>query len=192
MNCSKIPGEILIRRYLIYLFPFRPIEFRSQETESRRFKQNFEASIFIFVDFILTPEFSRTCMRGSWLQLHNFKAMNSYIFFAAGVTERITNIPAIEVIILKEKTQVVVTVMGSDRVGIVAGITKVLADCNANIIDISQTILQDIFAMILLVDIASSDKDLLGLEEALKTTGDTLGVKVVVQHQDIFSYMHRI
>jgi ACT domain-containing protein len=93
---------------------------------------------------------------------------------------------------LKEKMHVVVTVMGSDRVGIVAGITKVLADCNANIIDISQTILQDIFAMILLVDIASSDKDLLGLEEALKAAGDTLGVKIVVQHQDIFRYMHRI
>jgi ACT domain-containing protein len=96
------------------------------------------------------------------------------------------------VIILKEKAHVVVTVMGSDRVGIVAGITKVLADCNANIIDISQTLLQDIFAMILLVDISSSDKDLLDLETALKNAGDTLGVKIVLQHQDIFRYMHRI
>jgi ACT domain-containing protein len=93
---------------------------------------------------------------------------------------------------LKEKTHVVVTVMGCDRVGIVAGITKVLADCNANIIDISQTILQEIFAMILLVDISTSDKDLLALEEALKVAGTNLGVKIVVQHQDIFSYMHRI
>jgi ACT domain-containing protein len=96
------------------------------------------------------------------------------------------------VIKLKEKTHVVVTVMGSDRVGIVSGITKVLADCNANIIDISQTILQEIFAMILLVDISTSGKDLLGLEEALKVEGDNLGVKIVVQHQDIFRYMHRI
>lgn len=93
---------------------------------------------------------------------------------------------------LNEKTHVVVTVMGSDRVGIVAGITKVLADCNANIIDISQTLLQDIFAMILLVDISSSDKDLLSLEAALKAAGETLGVKIVLQHQDIFRYMHRI
>jgi ACT domain-containing protein len=93
---------------------------------------------------------------------------------------------------LNEKTHVVVTVMGNDRVGIVAGITKVLADCNANIIDISQTILQKIFAMILLVDISTSDKDLLALEEALNVAGTNLGVKIVVQHQDIFHYMHRI
>jgi ACT domain-containing protein len=93
---------------------------------------------------------------------------------------------------LKEKTHVVVTVMGNDRVGIVAGITKVLAECKANIVDISQTILQDIFAMILLVDITESGKDLLGLEEALQKAGLELGVKIVVQHQDIFRYMHRI
>jgi ACT domain-containing protein len=110
----------------------------------------------------------------------------------AGVKKQTTNNQLIEVIILNEKTHVVVTVMGSDRVGIVAGITKVLADCNANIVDISQTLLQDIFAMILLVDISGSDKDLLALEEALKTAGDNLGVKIVLQHQDIFRYMHRI
>ena len=110
----------------------------------------------------------------------------------AGILAAITNNPVIGVMRLKEKTRVVVTVMGNDRVGIVAGITKVLAECKANIVDISQTILQDIFAMILLVDITESDKDLLGLEEALKTAGDELGVKIVVQHQDIFRYMHRI
>ena len=93
---------------------------------------------------------------------------------------------------MKEKTHVVVTVMGNDRVGIVAGITKVLAECKANIVDISQTILQDIFAMILLVDITESGKHLLGLEEALQKAGLELGVKIVVQHQDIFRYMHRI
>ncbi|HBF37947.1 MAG TPA: ACT domain-containing protein [Firmicutes bacterium] len=93
---------------------------------------------------------------------------------------------------MKEKAHVVVTVMGSDRIGIVAGITKILADCNANIIDISQTLLQDIFAMILLIDISNSDKDLLALETELKAAGEQLGVKIVLQHQDIFSYMHRI
>lgn len=107
-------------------------------------------------------------------------------------SESITNSPAIEVIIVKEKAHVVVTVMGSDRVGIVAGITKVLTDCNANIVDISQTILQDIFAMILLIDISNSDKDLLTLETELKKAGEQLGVKIVLQHQDIFHYMHRI
>lgn len=93
---------------------------------------------------------------------------------------------------MKEKEHVVVTVMGKDRVGIVAGVSKALAECNANIIDISQTILQDIFAMILLVDISQANKNLLEMEEFLNNAGAGLGVKIVVQHEDIFRYMHRI
>jgi ACT domain-containing protein len=93
---------------------------------------------------------------------------------------------------MKESEHVVVTVMGRDRVGIVAGVSKALADCNANIIDISQTILQDIFAMILLVDISQANQDLLALEEFLNRACAELGVKIVVQHEDIFHYMHRI
>jgi ACT domain-containing protein len=97
-----------------------------------------------------------------------------------------------EVFIMRDKEHVVVTVMGQDRIGIVAGISKVLAESNANIIDISQTLLQDIFAMILLVDIAPAQMDLPALEERLKAAGESLGVKVMVQHEDIFRYMHRI
>jgi ACT domain-containing protein len=94
---------------------------------------------------------------------------------------------------MKEKERVVVTVTGRDRVGIVAAVSKVLAEQNANIVDISQTILQeDIFAMILMVDISMASADLLVLEEALKTTGENLGVKITAQHEDIFRYMHRI
>lgn len=90
------------------------------------------------------------------------------------------------------KEHVVITVMGQDRIGIVAGVSKILADHNINIIDISQTILQDIFAMILLVDISQSQSNLTDLEEPLKTAGEALGVKIVIQHEDIFRYMHRI
>ncbi len=94
---------------------------------------------------------------------------------------------------MKEKERVVVTVTGRDRVGIVAAVSGVLAGHNANIIDISQTVLQeDIFAMILLVDISTASVDLLVLEEALKTAGENLGVKIMAQHEDIFRYMHRI
>jgi ACT domain-containing protein len=94
---------------------------------------------------------------------------------------------------MKEKERVVVTVTGRDRVGIVAAVSRVLAEQNANIVDISQTILQeDIFAMILMVDISMASTDLLALEEALKTTGANLGVKITAQHEDIFRYMHRI
>lgn len=93
---------------------------------------------------------------------------------------------------LADKEHIVITVMGRDRVGIVAGVSKVLADYNLNIVDISQTILHDIFAMILLVDISQSKCSLADLEKPLKAAGDALGVKIVIQHEDIFRYMHRI
>jgi ACT domain-containing protein len=94
---------------------------------------------------------------------------------------------------MREKVHAVVTVTGRDRVGIVAAVSKILADYNVNIIDISQTILQeDIFAMMVMVDIAKASVDLLVLEDALKTTGESLGVKIMIQHEDIFRYMHRI
>lgn len=93
---------------------------------------------------------------------------------------------------MANKEHVVITVMGQDRVGIVAGVSKVLADYNVNIVDISQTILQDIFAMILLVDISQSQYSLADLESPLKNAGEALGVKIVIQHEDIFRYMHRI
>jgi len=94
---------------------------------------------------------------------------------------------------MRDKEHVVVTVTGRDRVGIVAAVSKVLADHNVNIVDISQTILQeDIFAMMVMVDIAKASVDLLVLEEILKAVGESLEVKIMIQHEDIFRYMHRI
>lgn len=85
----------------------------------------------------------------------------------------------------------VVTVMGEDKVGIVAGITKELAVNNCNIIDISQTLRQGIFAMILVIELPKT-LDLLLLRDRLEAAGAQLGVKVVMQHADLFQYMHRI
>ena len=93
---------------------------------------------------------------------------------------------------MADKEHAVITVMGQDRVGIVAGVSKILNDYNVNIVDISQTILHDIFAMILLVDISKSESSLADLEENLHKAGENLGVKIVIQHEDIFRYMHRI
>ncbi len=86
----------------------------------------------------------------------------------------------------------VISVIGKDRPGIVAGIANVLAKHNANILDISQTIMQDLFTMIMLVDISNIDVDFSKLKEELEKTGKELGVEVIVQHEDIFKYMHRI
>lgn len=93
---------------------------------------------------------------------------------------------------MKDKEHVVITVMGHDRVGIVASVSNALAECNANIIDISQTIMQDIFAMILMVDVSNASKNLLEIQNVMAETGKKLGVNIVVQHEDIFRYMHRI
>lgn len=93
---------------------------------------------------------------------------------------------------MEAKEHAVITVMGRDRVGIVASVATVLAEGNVNIVDISQTILRDIFAMILLVDISATQKSLVELKETLTAVGQTLGVNIMIQHEDIFRYMHRI
>lgn len=86
----------------------------------------------------------------------------------------------------------VITVLGEDKVGIVASITRCLADNNANIVDISQTVLQDLFSMIMLVSVEKTETDLPKLRCALEAAGLTLGVKVMLQHEDVFRYMHRV
>ncbi len=86
----------------------------------------------------------------------------------------------------------VVTVMGNDKPGIIAGTSTLLAENQVNILDITQTIIQNIFTMVMLVDIQNSLKDLTGLTEALNQLGKTLGVEIRIQHEDIFNSMHRI
>jgi ACT domain-containing protein len=83
----------------------------------------------------------------------------------------------------------VITVLGSDKIGIVAGITEAIAKCGGNIIDISQTILREFFAMIMLVEVDQSF-DL--LKQSLDAKSEELGVQIMVQHEDVFKYMHRI
>jgi len=86
----------------------------------------------------------------------------------------------------------VITVLGCDRVGIIAAVTAVLAESNANILDISQTIMSDIFTMIMMVDLASSSIDCRELQEKLAQKGKDLGVEIRLQREDIFRSMHRI
>jgi ACT domain-containing protein len=86
----------------------------------------------------------------------------------------------------------VVTVIGKDRVGIVANISSVLAKHNVNILDISQTIMQDLFAMIMLVDISQADVDLSTLRGEIEAKAKEMGLQAIVQHEDIFRFMHRI
>jgi ACT domain-containing protein len=89
--------------------------------------------------------------------------------------------------------KVVITVLGKDRIGIVAEISGILSRHKVNILDINQKILGDeLFAMIMLVDIALCKVSFADLTKVLEETGDELGLKVVVQHENIFKFMHRI
>jgi ACT domain-containing protein len=86
----------------------------------------------------------------------------------------------------------VLTVIGSDRVGIIAGVSSLLAESNINILDISQTTMQEIFTMIMLVDTSAMTISFTELGKLLDKKGAELGVTVSIQREDIFNSMHRI
>lgn len=91
-----------------------------------------------------------------------------------------------------EGSRVVISVLGRDRVGIIASITQILAQHQVNIIDITQTIIQDIFTMVMIADFASCPVDLRTVRDRLTDLGNALGVQITVQHEEVFQYMHRI
>ncbi|WP_138494486.1 ACT domain-containing protein [Paenibacillus pinistramenti] len=86
----------------------------------------------------------------------------------------------------------IITVLGKDRVGIIAKVCTYLASQNVNILDISQTIIQGYFNMMMIVDISSPAKSFEALVEDLQGIGAELGVEIKLQHEDIFNTMHRI
>ena len=86
----------------------------------------------------------------------------------------------------------VVTVMGIDKTGIIAKVSTCLSDFNINILDINQTIMQNIFTMIMLVDIKEATNDFANIAETLEKLGKELGVEIRIQHEDIFNSMHKI
>jgi ACT domain-containing protein len=86
----------------------------------------------------------------------------------------------------------VITVIGLDRVGIVAGISRIMAEHSVNIADIRQTIMGDLFTMFMLAEVKSEDFDLSAFKDAMSAMGTELGVQVIVQHEDVFRFMHRI
>ena len=88
--------------------------------------------------------------------------------------------------------KLVVTVVGKDRVGIIAAVTKILSDNNVNILSINQNILDGFFNMILLAEASESKIKLVDLQKALKQQGEDIGVEIKTQHQDIFDVMHKI
>ncbi|AIQ36759.1 MULTISPECIES: ACT domain-containing protein [Paenibacillus] len=86
----------------------------------------------------------------------------------------------------------IITVLGKDKVGIIAKVCTYLAEHNLNILDISQTIVQDYFNMMMIVDISSANKAFEDIVEDLHSIGESIGVEIKLQHEDIFNIMHRI
>ncbi len=97
-----------------------------------------------------------------------------------------------EGVFIMSEQKAIISVIGVDRVGIIYNVSKLLAENNINILDISQTILKDIFTMIMIVDIKNSTNDFNILKEELKNLGENLGVKIDIQKEDIFRAMHRL
>ena len=88
--------------------------------------------------------------------------------------------------------RVVITVVGKDTVGIIAKVCTYLANNKINILDISQTIVQGFFNMMMIVDLANVPKEFDELSEELEQIGEGIGVIIKAQREDIFDKMHRI
>jgi ACT domain-containing protein len=86
----------------------------------------------------------------------------------------------------------IITVVGSDKVGIIARVTAFLAERNINIEDISQTILSGNFVMMMMVDFSSSSTALETVKKELLQLGESLNVSISLMHEKVFSAMHRI
>ena len=86
----------------------------------------------------------------------------------------------------------IVTIIGKDRVGITAAVCALLAQHNINILDISQTVLQDYFTMVMLVDTAACTASIGEMADLLEQAGKEQELSIRIQREDIFNAMHRI
>ncbi|MBD5112253.1 MAG: ACT domain-containing protein [Ruminococcaceae bacterium] len=86
----------------------------------------------------------------------------------------------------------VVAVIGKDTVGILAKVSGICAEYKANVMDVTQTIMQDLFAMTMLIEISELTIDYIDFAEKLKNTGAEMNLQVHVMHEDIFNSMHKI
>ncbi len=88
------------------------------------------------------------------------------------------------------ENRAIITVLGSDRPGIVASVAGALSERRANILDISQTILQGIFTMTMLIDLGSASFS--ELKARLEELSESLGVQITMQREEVFKYMYRL
>ena len=88
--------------------------------------------------------------------------------------------------------RIVITVLGKNRAGIVAAVTRILGEANVDIRDITQSIIEDIFTMTMLADMSASELDFTELQEQLAKAGEQVGVTIQMQREDVFNFMYRL
>lgn len=86
----------------------------------------------------------------------------------------------------------VVAVIGKDMVGILAKVSGICAEYKANVMDVTQTIMQDLFAMTMLIEISGLTIDYIDFADKLVKSGEEMGLQIHVMHEDIFNSMHKI
>lgn len=86
----------------------------------------------------------------------------------------------------------VLTVIGKDTVGILAKVSAICAEYNGNVIEVTQSVMQDMFAMIMMVDISDLNVEFTVLADRMTKLGEELGLSIHTMHEDIFDAMHRI
>lgn len=93
---------------------------------------------------------------------------------------------------MEKMEKAVITVIGKDMVGILAKVSSVCAEKDVNVLEVTQSILQDMFVMVMLVDITKATVELGDLVDQFNTLGESWNLKIHVMHEDIFNSMHRI
>ncbi|WIW71622.1 MULTISPECIES: ACT domain-containing protein [Anaerosinus] len=88
--------------------------------------------------------------------------------------------------------KIVVTIVGKDRVGIIAMVSNILAENNVNILNINQNILDGFFNMVMIAEMSESKLKLKDLQQILREKGEEINLEIKAQHQDIFNIMHKI
>lgn len=86
----------------------------------------------------------------------------------------------------------VLTVIGKDKVGIIAGVSQKLAELDMNIIDVSQTIMDNYFTMMMVLEISKNKNNFEEIRSELNTLGEKLGVTISIQNEEIFNVMHKL
>lgn len=92
----------------------------------------------------------------------------------------------------RNKERVVITVLGANKPGILAGITRTIAESNVSVEDVSQKIMQDLFALMMMADFSAANCTYEEFQSRMQAMSDQLKVKTFIQHEDVFRFQHRL